>query len=468
MFILAPCPQCGGEIEFLDEAQATRCIYCGSLLHLVGTDEDRRYYLEPRVKEADIVTALREGFRKKGTVIRFTYSRLVFYPYWWVKGMVFKWMLGKEWEGERFKVLKTRLLDHTFPAHTTIPVGPPTLGVRTSSLRVRAFNTKEMQQWGLPLPVTISHTQAVACAEEAKDYALTLDKDEAVTEMQKVSLIGERYSLIYLPVWTFAVKTPQGTAELFIDALSSSVIQVPRQQGAIIPLLNDEALGFEFQDTSFIPLRCPLCGWDLPFHPYNVIHLCSNCSRAWRERGGSFQEASFAVAKQTRGTCAGKKVYLPFWIFQTTLETPAANLTTMADFYQYFPVPRTIDWKREQTKPIMFYIPAFRIKNIPVVSKFSAMMTRLQPQYDYDEAAALINHDTGDVFLSSSEARQMAELVLYALVPITNRRARDLVSQARLTFTQERLELFPFLDKGASYLDQMTGYALQKNAVDIH
>nr|MBP7324005.1 hypothetical protein [Deltaproteobacteria bacterium] len=66
MFILAPCPQCGGEIEFLDEAQATRCIYCGSLLHLVGTDEDRRYYLEPRVKEADIVTALREGFRKKG------------------------------------------------------------------------------------------------------------------------------------------------------------------------------------------------------------------------------------------------------------------------------------------------------------------------------------------------------------------------------------------------------------------
>ncbi|HOC38276.1 MAG TPA: hypothetical protein PKJ77_03255, partial [Thermodesulfobacteriota bacterium] len=139
------------------------------------------------------------------------------------------------------------------------------------------------------------------------------------------------------------------------------------------------------------------------------------------------------------------------------METPAANLTTMADFYQYFPVPRTIDWKREQTKPIMFYIPAFRIKNIPVVSKFSAMMTRLQPQYDYDEAAALINNDTGDVFLSSSEARQMAELVLYALVPITNRRARDLVSQAKLTFTQERLELFPFLDKGSSYLDQMTG-----------
>lgn len=467
MFITTPCPQCGGEIEFLDEAQAIKCSYCGSQLHLTGTDEDRRYYLEPRTTEKEIKIALQHGFRKKkGLCLTFTSSRLMFFPYWWVKGMVFKWILGKDEGEESFKVLKTRLLDYTFPAHTIIPIGPPTLGIRTSTMRVRAFNNQEMQKVGSPLKVTLPHAKAVEYAEGIKDFTLTMGDDISI-EMEKTGLIGERYALIYFPVWGFSIETPQGSAELFVDGLSLSVIRPPHQQGPILPLLNEDAFTLKLTDIGFIPLRCPVCGWDLPFHPYNVIHLCSICGRAWCERKGSFEEIAYQVVK-CRTEPWDRYAYLPFWLFHVTISTPAVTLTSMADFYQYFPVPRAIDQEKEKRKPIRFYIPAFRIKNIPVVSKFSTTLTHNQPAYDYGEKETLLRQEIGDVFLNASEAREMAELVLYALVPKASGRAKKLIAQATLQFREEQLAWFPFMDKGNSYLAEITGYALQKNAIEIH
>ena len=467
MFITTPCPQCGGEVEYLDEAQAIQCAYCGSLLHLVGTDEDRRYYMEPRADEEKIKKALALGFKKKkGIDIRFVGSRLVFFPYWWVKGMVFKWMLGRDANGEYVKKMKTRLLDHTFPAHTDIPIGPPTLGVRTSTMRVRAFNNEEMKKWGEPFKVTISHAAAVDYAEDIKDSTLSLG-DGVFTEMEKSGLIGERYSLIYFPVWAFEVETPQGKAELFVDGISLSVIRMPQKTGPVMPALTDDVFAFEFKDVGFIPLKCPECGWDLPFHAYNVIHLCTTCGRSWRERRGTFQEVSYDVVKE-QGERGDLFAYLPFWRFTVSLTAESTKITNMADFYRYLPMPRVMDWEKEEKKPIRFFIPAFRIKNIPVVSKFSTMLTSNQPVFSFTDKEVFIKSDVGDVFLSAQEAREMAELVLYALVPKGSRKAKEFVQQARMDVLEEQLAWLPFLEKGISYVEQTTGYALQKNAVEIH
>lgn len=467
MFITTPCPQCGGDVEYLDEAQAIKCEYCGSLLHLVGTDEDRRYYMEPRADEEKIKKALFLGFKKKkGIEIRFVESRLVFFPYWWVKGMVFKWMLGRDGDGEYVKKMKSRLLDHTFPAHTDIPIGPPTLGVRTSTMRVRAFNNEEMKKWGDPLKVTISHAAAVDYAEGIKGGTLSLG-DGIFVEMEKAGLIGERYSLIYFPVWAFVVKTPQGEAELLVDGISLSVIRKPPNTAPVVPTLTEDVFAFEFNDVGFIPLKCPECGWDLPFHAYNVIHLCSTCGRAWREQRGSFQQISYEVIQQ-QGQRGDLFAYLPFWRFTVALETDQAKITTMADFYRNVPMPRVIDWEKEEQKPIRFFIPAFRIKNIPVVSKFSTMLTSNQPVFASTEKEVLLKGDVGDTFLSASEAVEMAELVLYALVPKGSKKAKEFVRQARIEVIQEQLFWLPFLEKGISYVEQTTGYALQKNAVEIH
>ena len=56
----------------------------------------RRYYLVPSATEAQLKQALTKGFfKKKAATPRFERSRLIFCPYWWVKGMVFKWIFGK-------------------------------------------------------------------------------------------------------------------------------------------------------------------------------------------------------------------------------------------------------------------------------------------------------------------------------------------------------------------------------------
>ncbi len=466
MFITTPCPQCGGEVEYLDEAQAIKCEYCGSLLHIVGAEEDRRYYLEPRSDLEQIKKALFQEFKKKGTSIRFNNSRLVFFPYWWVKGMVFKWMLGRDEYGEYIKMLKTRFLDHTFPAHTKLPIGPPTIGIRTSAMRVRALNSEEMKKWGQPLTVTIPHSEAIQYAEHIKDSTLTLG-DGITMEMEKAGLIGERYSLIYFPVWAFSIETPQGAAELFVDGLSLSVIRPPAGKGQQIPLLKDDVFAFECKDVGFIPLKCPVCGWDLPFHPHNVIHLCSTCGRAWRERGGSFHEVAYIVVEK-KGHADDLFAYLPFWTFEVTLVSDATKLTTMADLYQYFPIPRVVDWKAEKQNPLRFYVPAFRIKNIPVVSKFATMFTSKQPECFLGEKESLLKHDVGDVFLSAAEALEMAEIVLYSMLPKGSRKAKEFLRHARLRVSKESLQWFPFVEKGISYIEQTTGYALQKAAVEIH
>jgi hypothetical protein len=268
-------------------------------------------------------------------------------------------------------------------------------------------------------------------------------------------------------VWAFSIETPQGPAELFVDGVSLSVVRISGEKGPFVPLLTDDVFAFEFENVTFIALKCPVCGWDLPFHPYSVIHLCSTCGRAWSERRGAFQEVAYHVVKR-QDESQELFAYFPFWTIQVCLLSESAKLTTMADFYRYFPVPRVINWEEEKNKPIRFYIPAFRIKNIPVVNKFSAVLTRNQPEYSYSESDVLLEHDKGDVFLSAKEAREMAEIVLCSLVPKGSRKAKDLVNHGELRVVLEQLEWFPFREKGISYLDQTTGYALQKAAVEIH
>ncbi|MFH0811962.1 MAG: hypothetical protein V2A69_03880, partial [Pseudomonadota bacterium] len=454
MLVSTPCPQCGGEIEFFDETEAVKCRYCGSLLQLVGSEGVRRYYLKPKTDRETITKSLLSGiYLKKRITIRSLNTRLIFYPYWWIKGMVFKWLIGKKtipsklkeipngWEN--VKELKTHLFDHTFPANGEVLFGPSNLGIRTQTMQVRAFNRKEMEAWGLPLKTTISHAQAIASAEKLKGSALKL-KDVDI-EMEKTRLIGERYSLIFLPIWVISFPSPQGESEVLIDGVSHSVITIPKKEKTLsISTLSQETLGFEPEDVSFIPFRCPICGWDLPFHPFNVIHLCTTCGRAWWEKGGSYQEVGYNVVKR-KDDGNEPITHLPFWAFKVSLKTPTDTITTMDQFYLYFPVPRLMDKKREQKRRVTFYIPAFRIKDIPLVNKFSTYLTHNQPERQYSEKETLLKHAFGNVFLRVNEAKEMAEILLFSLIPTNSRKAKDFVSQAQIQFAQEHLEWYPFV-----------------------
>jgi len=475
MRITTPCPQCGGDIGFSEEANAVKCDFCASLLQMVGTDGVKRYYLEPKTEEAKIKFGLAKGlYKRRGIKVTFNDSRLIFYPYWWVKGMVFKWVLGKKtlpakvsgipdtWEN--VKELKTHLLDHSFPANDDTPLGPSSLGIRTTTLRFRAFNRTEMEKWGAPLKPTVTYEQAVAHAEKLKGTALNI-KDIDIT-MEKVGLIGERYALLYFPIWAFSLSSPGGISELLVDGISHSVIGTPKQSRVpLLPTLGKDNFGFDQGDLRFIPLRCPVCGWDFPFHPYNIVHLCTTCGRAWREQGGSYHEVPYRVIKG-KDDRKSRARYLPFWTFTVTLATPQERITTLAEFYQYFPLPRLIAREKQQRR-LKFYIPAFRIRDIPAVDKFSSMFTHNQPESDYAPKDTLLDSHVGDVFLSLKEAREMSEILLFSLVPKNSRKAKIFVSQAKIHFSHEYLEWHPFFEKGIYLREENTGFALQKGAVEI-
>ena len=380
-----------------------------------------------------------------------------------------------------FKELKTHLLDHTFPANQETPLGPPSLGVRTAALKVRAFNKKEMEHWGLPLKTNVPHSQAIAHAEEIKGSILKVSRNLQSTslstssssitvEMEKTGLIGEHYALIFAPIWVISVPSAQGKTDFLVDGLSHTVIKKPKAETEkLTTSLTPDKLGFEQGDLRFIPFRCPVCGWDFPFHPLNVVNLCTTCGRAWREKDGSYLEVPYNVVKKKEER--RPIIYLPFWTFNVAVTTPEKKISTVDQFYQLFPPPRLFKPEKEQNRAIKFYIPAFRIKSIPRVNKFAALFTQNQPNLEYLEdhqkKDAVLNNTVGNVFLNPSESQEMAEIVLYSLIPTNSRKAKKFVSQAQLFFSGQQLEWHSFQETNYDFREENTGYAFQKKAIEL-
>ncbi|MFH0813412.1 MAG: hypothetical protein V2A69_11335, partial [Pseudomonadota bacterium] len=69
--------------------------------------------------------------------------------------------------------------------------------------------------------------------------------------------------------------------------------------------------------------------------------------------------------------------------------------------------------------------------------------------------------------LRVNEAKEMAEILLFSLIPTNSRKAKDFVSQAQIQFAQEHLEWYPFVEEGNYLREANTGYAIHKNAVEI-
>jgi len=143
------CPQCGGEIDFLEEAQVIRCGFCGSSLLVAGREGVLRYIIPTQVQEPQAAQgqALRYlgGLGRRSARVGETF--LFYAPFWRIQGNVYRWLFGqkpmKVESGtglpppmERVKVLLTRVLDHTVEAYAGLQLGISTLGVRTQALHL--------------------------------------------------------------------------------------------------------------------------------------------------------------------------------------------------------------------------------------------------------------------------------------------------------------------------------------------
>jgi len=159
--------------------------------------------------------------------------------------------------------------------------------------------------------------------------------------------------------------------------------------------------------------------------------------------------------------------YLAFWRLTGIIKAQNRDYKTLKEFYELFPLPRILDKEAIKKRNIVFYIPAFRIKNVRMLDKFSAQLTRSQPQFTEKEIDTIEDLDLSDVWLPLQEAKEMAHILLFSMTKKGHKMTKNVVKDARIHFTNTRLLWIPFIEKGIYLRESQTDFALQKNALDF-
>jgi ribosomal protein S27E len=470
MDIAVTCPQCGAEVDLPEESTVFKCLYCGTILKPTGRNQIQSFFIAPRENARKVGEALIRALRSKDvTGAEIAEQHLVYAPYWRVSGMFFQWIFGRKhftasygtsaWE--TLKELKARPWFRTFPAFDSSEWGPPSIGLRAQTLKIWPFNKQRMGGDLLLVRQTVSFTEATKLVRSSIER-IRSGKDIEI-EMAKSELVGDRYSLLFFPFYCFTLERKAQKSVFIVDALSHKVIKGIADIDEL--KANPASDTIPYRPLKFLPFRCPNCGWDFPFKPHAKIHVCRVCGQAWKERGGEYAQVPYSLAERDDSAPGCK--YLPFWRLTAVINTGDVQYKTLKEFFKLFPLPRVMDEAALQKRDIYFYVPAFRIKDVRAVDKFSARLTRTQPQFT--ETAALTHEQSElyDVCLSMRDAEEMAHVLLYSMTKKDHKTTKDIVRKAELDFTHTLLFYLPFVEKGIYLREPQTDFALQRNAIEL-
>jgi len=465
LFVSTRCPQCGADISFEEESNVIRCNFCGSALRITGRSDVIRTYVEPKEDVVLMKKALHgmtgNAGNAKPLVSR---KKLFFLPYWRLKGMVFKWVFGKDPQSNAIKELQTKHLDQTFPAYKGIDVGLRSFGIRPGALKLCFFDRSRMSEMGAIMKVALPFKEAADRVTSLMQAGI--DETNFQVHLESTHLVGERYSIIYFPFWMIKVSLGQKSRILILDAVANTVTRTltEDQWQTMVNKAEKGPAPVSFKQVSFIPFKCPNCGWDLPLHQFDFIHLCTTCQRAWMERGGQFRAVAFEVASSPNG--AGQPlVYLPFWVFPVEIRSNGQVLKAVADLHAFslmFPtrVPKDTD-----QNPLRFFIPAMEIRNIATANKVATSVTNAQPTTDYMPKESLGECKLSGAFLPPKAAKEMALVLLCSLTPENNRKRQEFVENADISMGKMHLLWWPFYEQRLFLRDALCGCGIQKGTV---
>jgi len=492
------CPQCGGDLDFLEEAQVIRCQFCGSSLLVAGRDEVLRYVVPAQIQDLRAAQALAcEYVGNQGKTSPHPAETFLFYaPFWRLQGTVYRWIFGRKTPKPSFldglearptpkeqladfdfnprqrfapirdreKVLLSRALDHTIPGTKDLDMGLPTLGYRIQSLRLRPFGREDMEQRHSFLPLQIPLEQAQGEAERFSQ--VFFEADDFQPEFILHRLVGKGFSVIYFPIWYVECRHGKEKEIVFIDGVSKGILKtLPRASPLLEKLQSEETRKpFQFSEIRFLPFKCPNCGWEFPFYPLSLLHLCPSCRRLFRERGGRWREVKYAVVFPPEKIEQDEFLWFPFWRCRTMMECAGKNLETMAGFYQLVPPLRVIHQEREARRPIYFYIPAFKFRNPPTFQKMGSRLTFIQPEIKPGSFADGSHPSTAGGSLSEADALEMGPVILGGIVPPNYRRANPWLKDCRFEFRDSQILYFPFRRVDLFWKELSTGISFQHNA----
>ena len=471
MDIVLKCPQCAAEVSLEEDASVFRCEFCESTLMPTGRNEVQSFFFPPKGTKEQVGRALQKALVKRMGPVEIKKAHLLYAPYWRVKGLLFQHAFGRKYEDtlyggtsyDYFKNLRAVAYNRTFPAFAADRWEVFSLGLRAEAMKMWPYNKEKMGKESLVLEENVPLEGAVKMALQTPYPGGSGDREKI--ELLKTDLIGERYSLVYFPFYCFSVSREEKERLLIVDGLSHKVVKGSLSLEELEKQPRCEAV--PYRPLHFIPFKCPNCGWDLPYRPKARIHLCRTCGRAWQETGEQFQEVSYRVVLPGDGRRMESFTYLPFWRLIVTIVTPDREYENLKDFYDLFPLPRVMDRELLRKRRIQFLIPAFRIRNGAAVARFATQMARNQPEFEETETEEFREIHAADVWLPLGEAMEMANLLLYSMIPKRARIIREKVKGATLHLEEKALAWLPFLEKGIFLREANTDFAIQKNCLEL-
>ncbi len=374
------CPQCGAP-GVLDETDRLFCCgYCRVKSYLLQRGWFR--YMLPHKAP-------------KG-------ARLIYAPYWRLRGMRFEC---------REDGVHHRVVDHSRPA-VAAPFLPGSLGLRSQALRLAFAGGDEETRFIAP---AVTHKAAVRRFAERCGGAFPSPPYEQ-------AFIGETLSMIYAPFYL---------ADGLVDAVLNRRVQ------ADPPDLSGFKTVSPRWPIVFVPTLCPNCGWDMDADRDALALPCRRCNSLWRAGTDRLvrMKAGFLTA------AAPDAVYLPFWRIRA--EISGLLLDSVADFVRLANLPRVVQPGRE-SRPFHFWVPAFKLPPrvfLQIGCTFTMVQTEEAPESGLPEG----DGNLYPVKLSVTEAVECLKLILADLLK-PRRIFLPRISRMKVTPRRGLLVYLPFRD----------------------
>ncbi len=454
------CPSCGAPFEFLEGANVAKCPYCDLPLLFQSQKRILRYYLQPKLKKRE-VRFLVDRFRKvKGQSLskRIDQIRLFYLPFWRFTAQAFYTIISNSFPDPFQETsdddILTKDWDINFTAHTSHNLGITTLGIRSKWLELNLLTDKKLLKDGEVSNLDLN--SSAARQRGMKSLHLYTDTKKSYEDELFLRLTEERLSLIYFPFWVVNFIAPEGKFFQTIDGITKRTL---KQGQGYFELKQEKKKDAEIlHPLKIVAHRCPNCGWDLPVTPFHVVFPCDNCKRIWEISENGYQEVKGekAKAKDKHSISESKTFeYCPFWVFE--IRSGQDKSLSIQDVAKLLPSEMGLFKVKDKSKPFLFYIPAFKIKNLNKIPDISFAFTRTQPELEKETD---IKGKLNGVFTAEEDAKKLVELLWIDL--ISSKLNLDLKTYKNIKCEKGKILWLPFYQDGIFTRDAIIEYGFQR------
>jgi hypothetical protein len=379
------CPQCGGSFFWIETDHQKYCPYCASLLYF---EQHRKnyWYIEPRITtpqqiceviilnkaekmRAEKVAMLNESRRSddkplmdimeialapfldlfRHKIVLESY-RLIYAPYYLMKGIVYQCLLGQDERGSKEYGL------HRIPVSETIPAYADALwNFRDRGIHFGAVKLKQATQEMLSGANHIAfESNVISQIERTAGHAMPKEKHYETFLFKQNVLCDERAIPVLRPYWFVTCSADKSAEALLLDASFDSVAGYPLE-GELqrFETYSEKPLcEVEIPRVTIVTSRCPECGSDCRWLPHQLIHICKNCNRGLALNDDEIKTIPYQFG---RDTCA-KPIFLPFWKVRVSLELRSTKYDRLREYFLLFYQERLL---KVDPSADSIYFPAF-------------------------------------------------------------------------------------------------------------